>query len=152
MWPMRRWMWTRAIALLDMFSSLLHRIALRLSQVVVDNIPLRLRHAARMIVDKWRRAHAPPTGQPVLALLADVELGPVNADVRHGWQDWCAQADVRHGWQDWRAQADVRHGWQNVRHGWQDGPVLAERADVELGRENDIAGHGGQDTKISNSK
>ena len=139
MWPMRRWMWTRAIALLDMFSSLLHRIALRLSQVVVDNITLRLRHTARMIVDKWRRAHAPPTGQPVLALLADVELGPVNADVRHGWQDW-------------RAQADVRHGWQNVRHGWQDGPVLAERADVELGRENDIAGHGWQDTKISNSK
>ena len=129
MWPLRRWMWTRAIALLDMFSSLLHRIALRLSQVVVDNITLRLRHVARMIVDKWRHAHAPPTGQPVLALRADVELGPVNADVWHGWVDFR------------RAHAPPTGE-----------PKLAERDDVELGRENDIAGHGWQDTKISNSK
>ena len=149
MWPLRRWMWTRAMALLDMFSSLLHRIALRLSQVVVDNITLRLRHVARMIVDKWRHAHAPPTGQPVLALRADVELGPVNADVWHGWVDFgrahappTGDADVWHGWVDFRRAHAPPTGE----------PMLAERDDVELGRENDIAGHGWQDTKISNSK
>ena len=51
--------------------------------------------------------------------------------------------------------ADVWHGWVDFRraHAPPTGePKLAERDDVELGRENDIAGHGWQDTKISNSK